>query len=121
LKYISIEDSIHALMPGSISDLEFLKSNLYLRKAGIRIGKEGEHEWIPDHELALANYLRHDAPALHVSKSDALQFLRGNPFDIHFPAKGWHTVCFQEQRLGWVKLLDKRMNNYYPKSWRIRQ
>ena len=121
LKYITIEESVHALMPGLISDLEFLKTNLYLRKAGIRIGKEGDREWIPDHELALANSLRHDSPALHVSKSDALDFLRGNPFDVRFPSKGWHTVCFQGQRLGWVKLLDKRMNNYYPKSWRIRQ
>jgi NOL1/NOP2/fmu family ribosome biogenesis protein len=98
-----------------------LKNSLYLKKAGIRIGKAGEREWIPDHELALTNFLRHDSPALHVSKSDALHFLRGNPFDSHLQAKGWHTVCFLGQRLGWVKLLDKRMNNYYPKSWRIRQ
>lgn len=121
LKYVSIEDSVHALLPGLISDLELLKVNLYLKKAGIRMGKAGEREWIPDHELALADFLRQDSPTLHVSKSDALCFLRGNPFDVHFPAKGWHTVCFDGQRLGWVKLLDKRMNNYYPKSWRIRQ
>jgi 16S rRNA C967 or C1407 C5-methylase (RsmB/RsmF family)/NOL1/NOP2/fmu family ribosome biogenesis protein len=121
LKYVSIEDSIHALTPDLVSDFELLKNNLYLKKAGIRIGKAGEREWIPDHELALANFLRHDSPALHVSKSDALGFLRGNPFDTQRMAKGWHTVCFQGQRLGWVKLLDKRMNNYYPKSWRIRQ
>lgn len=121
LKYVSIEDSIHALMPDLVNDIELLRNNLYLKKAGIRIGKTGEHEWIPDHELALANFLRHDSPALHVSKSDALDFLRGNPFDTHLTTKGWHTVCFQGQRLGWVKILDKRMNNYYPKSWRIRQ
>jgi 16S rRNA C967 or C1407 C5-methylase (RsmB/RsmF family)/NOL1/NOP2/fmu family ribosome biogenesis protein len=121
LKYVSIEDSIHALMPDLVSDFELLKNNLYLKKAGIRIGKAGEREWIPDHELALANLLRHDSPSLHVSKSDALGFLRGNPFDTQLEAKGWHTVCFQGQRLGWVKLLDKRMNNYYPKAWRIRQ
>jgi len=121
LKYMSIGDSIHALMPGLISDVELLKTKLYLKKAGIRIGKAGEHEWIPDHELALANFLRRDSPVINVSKSDAIHFLRGNPFDVHFPAKGWHAVCFQGHRLGWVKLLDKRMNNYYPKSWRIRQ
>jgi NOL1/NOP2/fmu family ribosome biogenesis protein len=98
-----------------------LRNNLYLKKAGIRIGKAGEQEWIPDHELALANFLRQDSPAIHVSKANALDFLRGHPFETRLPGRGWHTVCFQEQRLGWVKLLDKRMNNYYPKSWRIRQ
>ncbi len=121
LKYVAIEDSIHALMPDLLSDLELLKNHLYLKKAGIRIGKAGESEWIPDHELALGNFLRHDSPALQVSKSDALHFLRGNSFNTHLPDKGWHTVCFHGQRLGWVKLLDRRMNNYYPKSWRIRQ
>ena len=35
--------------------------------------------------------------------------------------KGWRVVTYQGQRLGWVKLLEKRMNNYYPKSWRIRK
>jgi 16S rRNA C967 or C1407 C5-methylase (RsmB/RsmF family)/NOL1/NOP2/fmu family ribosome biogenesis protein len=121
LQYISIEDSVHALSPDLANDFEFLRNKLYLKKAGIRIGKAGEHEWIPDHELALANILRLESPSIQVSKSDALLFLRGNPFDTPFKAKGWHTVCFQGQRLGWVKLLDKRMNNYYPKSWRIRQ
>jgi len=121
LHYISIEDSVHALRTGLVSDFELLKNSLYLKKAGIRIGKAGEMAWIPDHELALANILRQDTPALHVSKSDALHFLGGSPIETDLPSRGWHTVCFQGQRLGWVKLLDKRMNNYYPKSWRIRQ
>ena len=121
LQYVSIEDSIHGLANGLVNDFETLKNNLYLKKAGIRIGKAGEVDWIPDHELALANILRQDIPALHVSKSDALHYLSGNPMDVDFPSRGWHTVCFHGQRLGWVKLLDKRMNNYYPKSWRIRQ
>jgi NOL1/NOP2/fmu family ribosome biogenesis protein len=120
LQYMSIEDSIHAMTTDLASDFEFLRNKLYLKKAGIRIGKTGEHEWIPDHELALANNLRHESPSVQVSKSDALLFLRGNPFDAPFRARGWHTVCFQGQRLGWIKVLDKRMNNYYPKSWRIR-
>ncbi|HZZ74727.1 MAG TPA: RNA methyltransferase, partial [Puia sp.] len=121
LQYVPIEDSIHGFVPAIVGDFELLRNNLYLKKAGIRIGKAGEQEWIPDHELALTNFLRQDSPAIHVSKADALEFLRGIPFDSRFTGRGWHTVCFQEQRLGWVKLLDKRMNNYYPKSWRIRQ
>ncbi len=121
LRYVSIEDSVHGLMPGLESDFELLKNNLYLKKAGVRIGKAGEREWIPDHELALSNSLRNDSPTLPVSKTEALCFLRGNPLDTEISARGWHAVCFQGHRLGWVKLLDKRMNNYYPKSWRIRQ
>jgi hypothetical protein len=29
---------------------ELLKNSLY-EKAGVRVGKEGENDWIPDHEL----------------------------------------------------------------------
>ena len=121
LQYISLDESVHAMTPDLVNDFEFLRKKLYMKKAGIRIGKAGQHEWIPDHELALANFLRLESPSVQASKSDALLFLRGNPFDTPFSARGWHTVCFQGQRLGWAKLLDKRMNNYYPKSWRIRQ
>jgi NOL1/NOP2/fmu family ribosome biogenesis protein len=121
LQYVSIEGSIHGLTPAIVNDFEFLRNKLYLKKAGIRMGKEGEKEWIPDHELALSDFLRNESPSIEVSKSDALVFLRGNSFDIPSRGKGWHTLCFQGERLGWVKLLDIRMNNYYPKSWRIRQ
>lgn len=121
LEFISIGDSIHALTPGLMNDLELLKNNLYLKKAGIRVGKAGEYNWIPDHELALANFLKSDSPTMDISKSDALHFLRGEPFESEIREKGWHTVSYQARRLGWVKLLERRMNNYYPKSWRIRQ
>jgi len=121
LELITIGESIHAMTPGLLHDLELLKNNLYLKKAGIRVGKEGENEWIPDHELALADFLNKDCPTLNISKSDALLFLKGESFEAGVSGKGWHVVCYRNQRLGWVKLLERRMNNYYPKSWRIRQ
>jgi 16S rRNA C967 or C1407 C5-methylase (RsmB/RsmF family)/NOL1/NOP2/fmu family ribosome biogenesis protein len=121
LELITIGDSIHALNPGLMHDLELLKNNLYLKKAGIRVGKEGENEWIPDHELALADFLNRDCPTLNISKSDARLFLRGESFEPGVSKKGWHVISYRDQRLGWVKLLERRMNNYYPKSWRIRQ
>jgi 16S rRNA C967 or C1407 C5-methylase (RsmB/RsmF family)/NOL1/NOP2/fmu family ribosome biogenesis protein len=121
LSYLSIGDSIHAIPENLVNDLEALQGNLYLKKAGIRVGKSGEKEWIPDHELALANFLRHDSESIDISKTDALHFLRGQTFDTEIEGRGWRIVSYQKQRLGWIKLLEKRINNYYPKSWRIRQ
>jgi 16S rRNA C967 or C1407 C5-methylase (RsmB/RsmF family)/NOL1/NOP2/fmu family ribosome biogenesis protein len=116
----SVGDSYHALQPGLSADFEMLKNNLYLKKAGVRVGKAGEKDWIPDHEMALANFLKEEMASLELTKPDALRFLRGEPFDAGSNRKGWQLVRFAGQPLGWVKLLDKRMNNYYPKSWRIR-
>jgi 16S rRNA C967 or C1407 C5-methylase (RsmB/RsmF family)/NOL1/NOP2/fmu family ribosome biogenesis protein len=119
-RYIPVGDSFHAIAPGLLHDFEMLKNVLYLKKAGVRIGKAGERNWIPDQELALANILRDDIESLELSRSDVLRFLRGESFDPGTSGKGWRIVCFMGHRLGWVKLLDKRINNYYPKSWRIR-
>ncbi len=121
LSFLSVEGSVHAMPPNIAGDFELLKKNLYLRKAGIRLGKPGENEWIPDQELALANFLKYDSPSMDLSKQDALHFLRGKPFETVTGEKGWRTVRYLSQRLGWVKLIERRMNNYYPKSWRIRQ
>jgi 16S rRNA C967 or C1407 C5-methylase (RsmB/RsmF family)/NOL1/NOP2/fmu family ribosome biogenesis protein len=121
LNYIFVGESIHALPDTILYEFETLKNNLYLKKAGIRIGKRGENELIPDHELALANFLKYDSSYLDVSKSDSLSFLRGEPFESNSGGKGWKAVSYMGRRMGWVKMIEKRMNNYYPKSWRIRQ
>jgi 16S rRNA C967 or C1407 C5-methylase (RsmB/RsmF family)/NOL1/NOP2/fmu family ribosome biogenesis protein len=121
LNYIYVGESIHALPDTILYEFETLKNNLYLKKAGIRIGKPGENELIPDHELALANFLKYDSGCMELSKPEALRFLRGEPFEFSSIEKGWKPVRYLGQPMGWVKLIEKRMNNYYPKSWRIRQ
>ena len=96
-----------------------MKNYLYLKKAGILTGKMGSDEWIPDHELALSTGLNPLIPELELSRSDALKYLRRDDFTVDAQAKGWKPVSYQHQKLGWVKMLSNRINNYFPKSWRI--
>jgi NOL1/NOP2/fmu family ribosome biogenesis protein len=35
-------------------------------------------------------------------------------------AKGWYIIRYKGLGLGWIKALGNRVNNYLPKSWRIR-
>jgi NOL1/NOP2/fmu family ribosome biogenesis protein len=35
------------------------------------------------------------------------------------PDKGWVIAHYKGFNLGWIKVLDNRVNNYYPKEWRI--
>jgi len=119
--YIPVGEGIHVLPSSLEFDFEILKNVLYLKKAGVRIGKAGGHDWIPDHELALANILKREAVHLELERPDAIRFLKGESPEMNLTEKGWRVVIFQGQRLGWAKLLEKRMNNYYPKSWRIRK
>jgi len=102
-------------------DLETLRDALYLKKAGIRMGKAAGKDWIPDHELALANNLNNIIPSLDLGRDQALDYLRGSPTDTGSGIRGWNLVRYEKTGLGWVKVLEGRTNNYYPKSWRIRR
>jgi 16S rRNA C967 or C1407 C5-methylase (RsmB/RsmF family)/NOL1/NOP2/fmu family ribosome biogenesis protein len=119
-EYFPVGDAIHALEPGMFDDFTVLKNALYLKRAGVRIGKPVEDDWIPDHELALADILNDKPVRLNLENPEALSFLRGESFEMGMGERGWRLVCYRDYGLGWVKMLDKRLNNYYPKSWRIR-
>jgi 16S rRNA C967 or C1407 C5-methylase (RsmB/RsmF family)/NOL1/NOP2/fmu family ribosome biogenesis protein len=120
-QYVTVGDGLHALEPGLTDDFEILKNTLYLKKAGVRLGKAGENDWIPDQELAMSMLLHAGASSVELSKENALHYLRGETFETGAAGRGWRVVNYRGQQLGWIKLLDNRMNNYYPKSWRIRQ
>jgi 16S rRNA C967 or C1407 C5-methylase (RsmB/RsmF family)/NOL1/NOP2/fmu family ribosome biogenesis protein len=99
----------------------YLLQSLYLKKAGVLIGKMAGGEIIPDHELALSRLSGNDIPVHPVSLEQALKYLRKEDFNIEGSQKGWGLVQFRHQSIGWVKFLPNRINNYYPKSWRILQ
>jgi 16S rRNA C967 or C1407 C5-methylase (RsmB/RsmF family)/NOL1/NOP2/fmu family ribosome biogenesis protein len=119
LQFHRIQEWTHAMPVNLLPDLLLLKNYLYLKKAGVMAGKMGSDEWIPDHELALSTGLNPQIPELELSRSDALKYLRREAFTADVQMKGWRPVSFRQQKLGWVKILSNRINNYFPKSWRI--
>jgi len=54
-----------------------------------------------------------------VDKETALQYLRKQEINIEVAKKGWTLLSYKQQPLGWIKVLPNRINNYYPKEWRI--
>ncbi|MCB0633820.1 MAG: hypothetical protein R2824_16905 [Saprospiraceae bacterium] len=98
-----------------------LQLSPYLRyfRMGTPIGSFKGKDFIPDPALALANVLHPEVPSVSVDLDTALQFLKKE--SIATTAKtGWHLVRFEGLGLGWIKVLPNRINNYYPKEWRIR-
>lgn len=93
---------------------------------GVPIGaltvKKGVETFSPSAELPLSLAYRPGAlPEVEVGEADALKFLHGDS-DIRLPQgqDGWCVVANQGLRLGLVKRIGQRINNYYPKEWRIR-
>lgn len=102
--------------------LRALQQILYLRNAGTCIGHFANAELIPSHDLALCQFRQGDLPTVALDRETALQYLRkGNlPPSVNPEGlAGWAIVTHNGASLGWIKLLPNRINNYYPKEWRI--
>lgn len=115
---IQHQDEIIALPIQCIQDLQTIRAHLYVKKMGMRIGILKGHDLVPSHDLAMSQWAEMPYEDISVELEDALQFLRRADFTLTGP-KGWHSICYMNCRLGWVKVLPNRLNNYYPNTWRI--
>jgi NOL1/NOP2/sun family putative RNA methylase len=96
-----------------------LQSALYIKKMGVNMGSMIRNELIPSHQLAMSNILSANIPLIEVDIEKALDYLRLNTFNVQNTTIGWHIVRFSGMPLGFIKILQNRINNYYPKEWRI--
>ena len=117
--FIKQHDEVIAIPLHMENDLAIFQSALYIKKAGVKLGVIIRNELIPAHELALSNIINPLISAIEVDKATALQYLRKQEISVSSNAKGWILITYLQIRLGWVKVLPNRINNYYPKDWRI--
>jgi 16S rRNA C967 or C1407 C5-methylase (RsmB/RsmF family)/NOL1/NOP2/fmu family ribosome biogenesis protein len=101
------------------SDFNFLEKQLYIRQAGIFMGTQKGKDFLPSHDLALSNHIRPDLSAIELTYDQAVAYLRCETPRLQTDILGWRLVSYQGFNLGWVKVLQGRINNYFPKEWRI--
>ncbi len=77
-------------------------------------------DFLPGHALALGEMITGGLGSVTLEKGDALSFLKKETIVIPESPKGWLLMKYGDFHLGWVKNLGNRVNNYYPKDWRIR-
>lgn len=118
-EFINWNDEILAIPKNSINDLVKLQSTLYIKKAGVKIGTIKRGELIPHQELAVGAILSTTIPCTGVDLTIALEYLRRRDVIINVNQKGWMVLKYNGLSLGWIKNLGSRVNNYYPKGWRI--
>ncbi|WP_257669425.1 methyltransferase RsmF C-terminal domain-like protein [Parapedobacter tibetensis] len=115
-------DDIFIFSQDRESDLRILQRMLYLKHAGTCVGRLAKGDLIPNHDLALSHALRPGLPMLDLEKEHALEYLRKGNLPLTTNPQGlagWALAAYKGVPLGWVKLLPNRINNYYPKEWRI--
>lgn len=113
-------DRVIAFPENREEDLLHLQSALYIKKAGTSLGTLVRQELIPEHDLALSEWLHPEISSINLDYDDALNYLRKHDLRLNFSGKkGWTLMRWNQLPLGWAKILPNRMNNYFPKEWRI--
>lgn len=89
--------------------------------SGVELGELKGQQLIPAQALANSCLMLHDFPTINVNIEEALLFLRGHDPQLRLAERGFYQISYRNLGLGWIKYLDNRSNNYYPKSWRIKR
>jgi 16S rRNA C967 or C1407 C5-methylase (RsmB/RsmF family)/NOL1/NOP2/fmu family ribosome biogenesis protein len=114
------EDMILAMLADHESDFRVIQQALYIRKAGVTVGSWIHQALVPAHDLAVSTICGTQWESVELDLTQALQFLRMEPMALEPGVTGWCKMTYGGLGLGWAKRLPNRMNNYYPKEWRIR-
>ena len=96
------------------------QKKLSIRQAGLHLGSIKGDLLIPSHDVALSIHCNPSIKRIELSKEQALHYLKGETIQVDSDYKGWCLATYQQLPLGWMKLIQGRMNNYYPKTSRIK-
>ena len=118
--YILIQSYyFHMMNKTHEADLNVISSAIYVKKSGVAIGRFKGKDLIPDHQFALSTVISGEVPRIEVDLQQALSFLKKEEVKLSGQAHGFALLTFKGFGIGWVKVLQNRVNNYLPKEWRI--
>ncbi len=101
--------------------VEKLGESLRILKAGIRVGTVMKKKFIPDHDLALSELASDSVPRIEVDANTALHYMKRESLQVETgDIRDWAILTYKGRDLGWVKVLDNRVNNHLPKELRLR-
>lgn len=127
-KYLQQPDAFNAIekgdmliaMPKNIQrSIQLVSAALNVRHAGILLGTFKGKDFLPAHDVTINIHINKSLPWVEVTHEQAITFLRSEPIKVDTDTRSWCIVKHQGHNLGWIKVLDNRSNNYYPKEWRI--
>lgn len=109
-----------ALPEGLQEPVTRLSQSLSRFQAGIELGQFKNNDFVPAHALALSGLVAEAVPRAGLERESALRYLKKENIDLEGIPEGWVLATYEGLGLGWMKVLKNRINNYFPKDWRIR-
>ena len=101
--------------------IQYLNKYLHILYQGCELAEtiHGKSKLLP--AAALWQGLDRSAcSSFETDRNTALTFLKKEEIPAPEKHKEWLLITYRNQGLGWCKHLGNRLNNYYPKEWRIR-
>lgn len=119
--FILRNDWLQFFPTNQLQKIECLVKNLRVVIAGTSIAAAKHDKLIPHYALALSLDVNRDFfNRISLDKESALKYLRKDVLSFSPGKKGFALIAFENINLGWVNVLDNRINNLYPSEWRIR-
>ena len=87
--------------------------------AGALVGEFMKDKFIPGQGIANTGVEADSVKKLELSYEDVIRYLKKEVIQVEAEA-GFVLVTFEQQNIGWGKVVGTRLNNNYPNEWRIR-
>ncbi|MFN7116088.1 MAG: methyltransferase RsmF C-terminal domain-like protein [Saprospiraceae bacterium] len=112
-------NNIIAILKSQVEDCQIITQYLRRTDLGLELGTFKGKDFVPAHALALSTAIAPDLPAVELDKEQALHFLKKDNIILNKIPESWALARYQGHNLGWLKGIGNRINNYFPKNWRI--
>lgn len=101
--------------------ITLLENNLRILYKGCEIAECNQRKLKLLHPFALYKGLdKTRCNCRETSAEEALRYLKKEDISTNAPNGEWVLISHQSIGLGWGKSVGNRLNNYFPKEWRIR-
>lgn len=119
LALLHFREELFALPDTLLSDFLIVQNALNVQYVGVALGQIMKDKLVPHHALALSNILSEAIQATELSYEQAIKYLQRGDLNLSIGTMGWQPLSFHKHNLGWINALKNRVNNYYPKEFRI--
>ncbi|OKL41554.1 methyltransferase RsmF C-terminal domain-like protein [Pontibacter flavimaris] len=119
--FVQHGEKISAIPENIFEAADEVYQHLYVLYAGTELAEVYGKKLKPLQGLALSQYLdRSVFTSAELNLEQALRYLRKEDTCLGTSGNDWLLLEYKGLPLGWAKQIGNRLNNYYPKEWRIR-
>ena len=120
-EWLQYGEVISALPANLFEAADEVYQNLHVIYAGTEVAEVKGKKLKPMHALALSQHLNSDVfTSINLDLEQALRYLRKEDISLNSSGNDWVLLKYKDTPLGFAKQIGNRVNNYYPKEWRIR-